>query len=193
MSARKERLIHAHCDGVDYTFVRANRVSYAWFGGPMDHEVTGLEHGPRKLHFIGHLGSRAIPPLGRPTIFELPLVYGMCFNGGDVTYRLTGFRKIEVLQMSQRRSLEDWPYAGFPDLLPYVPLERAAATPRSYADFAKRFPNLPDRPEGQLIVCVPPPATIGLSLWGSGDWEGVTIVFDCDLRTGTVHAYNVTT
>jgi hypothetical protein len=193
MTTRKERLIHAHCDGLDYTFVRANRISYACFGGPLDQEVTGLEHGPRKLHSIGYLSARAIPALGGPTVLGLPLVYGMCFNGCDITYRLSGYRKIEVLGMSQRRSLEDWPYAGFPDLLPYVPLVRATATPRSYADFAKRFPNLPDRPEGQLMVCVPPPATIGLSLWGEGDLEGVTIVFDCDLTTGTVHAYNVTT
>jgi hypothetical protein len=193
MMARKERLVHAHCDGVDYTFAPAGRITSFHFGGPLDRTVTGLDHGPRRLHAIASLSSRAIRALGRTYLLDFPLIYGMCFDGCDMTYRIIDSREIEVLRMSITRSLDDWPYRGFPDLLPFVPLQLATATPRSYADFARRFPNLPDRREGQLMVCVPPPATIGLSLWGAGDLEGVTIVFDCDLTTATVHAYNVTT
>ncbi|QCK85422.1 hypothetical protein E8L99_06385 [Phreatobacter aquaticus] len=191
--ARKERLVHAHCDGVDYTFVPAGRITSFHLGGPLDWTVTGLDHGPRRLHAIAKLSGRAIRALSRTYLLDFPLVYGMCFGGGDMTYRLTHSHEVEVLSMSSTRSLDDWPYRGFPDLLPFVPLMLASAVPRSYADFAKRFPNLPDRPDGQLIVCVPPPATIGLSLWGSADLDGVTIVFDCDLTTATVHSYNVTT
>lgn len=193
MTAAKEKLVHAHCEGVDYTFVRANRISSFWFGGPLERDVTGLEHGPRRLHAIGRLSGRAIPALSRHYLSDFPLIYGMCFDGCDLTYRVGTRGAVEVLQMQSTTSLDDWPYRDFPALLPFVPLALATATPRSYADFAKRFPSLPDRPEGQLVVCVPPPATVGVSLWGAGDDEGVTIVFDCDLTTATVHAYNVTT
>lgn len=193
MAAAKERLVHAHCEGVDYTFVRANRLTSICFGGPLEREVTGLAHGPRRLHAIGCLSARVIPALSRPYISSFPLIYGMCFDGCEMIYRLVPNGPIEVVHMSTTRSLDDWPYRDFPALLPFVPLALATATPRSYTDFAKRFPNMPDRPEGQLVVCVTPPATVGVSLWGSGDYEGVTIVFDCDLTTATVHAYNVTT
>jgi hypothetical protein len=191
--ARKERLVHAHCDGVDYTFVRANRITSLRFGGPQEWAVTGLEHGPSRLHAIAHLNGRAIPALSGTYSGCVQLIYGMCFDGCDMTYRISRWHQIELLGMSNTRSADDWPYRGFPDLLPFVPQQLATATPCSYADFAQRLPNLPDRPEGQLMVCVPPPATVGVSLWGEGDPEGVTIVFDCDLTTATVHAYNVTT
>ncbi|KAF0127356.1 MAG: hypothetical protein FD152_2524 [Xanthobacteraceae bacterium] len=193
MAAAQERLVHAHCEGVDYTFVRANRLTSFCFGGPLEGGVTGVEHGPRRLHTIGRLSGRAIPALSRHYFSAFPLIYGMCFDGCEMTYRLMPNGSVEVLHMSTTRSSDDWPYRDFPTLLPFVPLALATATPRSYVDFAKRFPNLPDRPEGQLVVCVPPPATVGVSLWASGDYEGVTIVFDCDLTTATVHAYNVTT
>ena len=70
---------------------------------------------------------------------------------------------------------------------------RLEDTPRSvsYDEFAGRFPNMPTEPE-ELMVAVPPPATIGLSLWGdSGDWDGVTIIFECDLKAREVKSYAI--
>jgi hypothetical protein len=43
-----------------------------------------------------------------------------------------------------------------------------------------------------LVVAVPPTATIGLSFRDSGYGDGVTIVFECDLKKKEVKAYNVT-
>ena len=60
----------------------------------------------------------------------------------------------------------------------------------NYDAFAARFPNMPERPPAELIVAVPPPASIGVSLWGDGD--DTTIVFACDLRRKTVSACHVT-
>ena len=43
----------------------------------------------------------------------------------------------------------------------------------------------------ELIVAVPPPATLGVSLWGqSGDEDGATVVFECHLGDRKVRAYN---
>lgn len=88
----------------------------------------------------------------------------------------------------------DWPYSNYPPLLPYMPLRLADTPDRvSYDDFASRFPNYPDAQPGDLMVAVPPPATLGMSLWGeAGDGEGTTIVFACDLAAKTIDATNVT-
>ena len=77
--------------------------------------------------------------------------------------------------------------------LPYVPL-RLDDTPRreSYDEFAARFPNMPARPPAELVVAVPPPASIGVSFWGAGDADDMTIVFACDLKRKTVSACHVT-
>jgi hypothetical protein len=42
------------------------------------------------------------------------------------------------------------------------------------------------------VVAVPPPATIGISLWSGADLDGVTIVFECDLKKKEISAFNVT-
>ena len=40
-------------------------------------------------------------------------------------------------------------------------------------------PNVPDRQPAELVVIVPPPATLGVSYGqDAGDFEGVTIVFE---------------
>ncbi len=81
----------------------------------------------------------------------------------------------------------------FPPLIPYVPL-RLEDTPRSesYDDFVQRFPNMPWPQPTEMVVAVPPPATIGLSFWAGGDGDDVTIVFECDLKERKVRAFNRT-
>jgi hypothetical protein len=51
---------------------------------------------------------------------------------------------------------------------------------------------MPEKQPAELMVAVPPPATIGLSFWDSGDRDGVTIVFECDLKKKEVKVYSVT-
>jgi hypothetical protein len=63
----------------------------------------------------------------------------------------------------------------------------------SYDDFAAPFPNMPEKQSAEMVIAIPPPATIGLSFWDIGDRDGVTIVFECDLQKRQVRAFNVTT
>jgi hypothetical protein len=179
----RERLAYAFHDQKLYIFERAERRSHSYFGGPLPGEIVGEPFGPKPLHQIACLSGWHIAALNRNHLHTLPLIHGMCFSGCQLSYRIHYGHKVEILKIKPAQSLEDWPYANFPPLLPYVPL-RLEDTPRSasYDDFARRFPNMPSEP-AELMVAVPAPATIGLSLLGdSGDWDDVTIIFECDLK-----------
>jgi len=160
----RERLAYAHRNGIEYVFAAARKLSSSHFGGPMQRAIVGVPHGPASLHFIAELGGRHIPGLSGPHLFGLPLLYGMAFEGCQLTYLVPVAKPIEILAIQPARSSEMWPYRHFPPLLPYVPLALVQTRPCAYATFAERFPNMPDRPSGDLVVAVPPPATIGLSL-----------------------------
>ena len=189
-----EQLVFAFHDKTLYRFERADTHTASAFGGPMVSEVVGVKYGPKPLHMIARLGSLHIPGLGASYLSEIPLIYGMYYSGCDLFYRIEYGHKIELQRLDPSQSMDQWPYSDFPPLLPYVPL-RLTDVPRgaSYDEFAAMFPNMSDQQPADLVVAVPPPATVGVSLWGIGDGDGVTIVFECDLEAKLVHAHNVTT
>jgi hypothetical protein len=181
-----------HADRL-YTFERAPRHSPSVFGGPLPAGISGRPFGPKPLHLIARLAGWHIPALGENHLFDLPLIYGLNYDSCCLDYRVEYGHKVDLTAIAPAASSDDWPYANFPPLLPYVPL-RLDDTPRaeSYDKFAARFPNMPERPPAELIVAVPPPATVGVSFWGGGDLDDTTIVFACDLKRKTVNASNVT-
>ena len=187
----EEQLVLAYCDGAIFAFERAQKYSGSVFGGPMEAELAGVEYGPKPLHLMARLSCAHIPVLSRHYLLDIPLIYGMCYSGCQLTYRIA-HGKIELLKLRPAESLDDWPYPFFPPLLPYVPLQLGDRRLASYAEFAQAFPNLPDQQPRELVVAVPPPATLGVSLWGIGDGDDVTVVFECDLEAKTVDAFNVT-
>jgi hypothetical protein len=189
----REPLVFAFHNQTLYRFERADQRTASFFGGPLRVEFSGQPFGPKPLHLIACLSSLHIPALSKPFLTSLPLIYGMHYGGCELSYRVMSHCKLEILRMTPTSSLEDWPYPNFPPLIPFVPL-RLHDTPRpaSYDEFTDRFPDMPAEP-AELIVAVPPPATVGLSFWNDGDLDGVTIVFECDLKNKEVRAYNVTT
>ena len=129
-------------------------------------------------------------------LFELPLLYGMQYSGCCLSYRLglRSDRKVSLTSITPRRSSRGWPYEHYPTLLPYVPLSIKQRRRMSYRAFARGYPNLSNTQPASLVVVVPPPSSIGVSLWGPvGDAEEVTIVFECDVARETVKAYNICT
>jgi hypothetical protein len=187
-----EPLVFAFYENRIYTFERALRYSPSVFGGPLNATISGPPFGPKPLHLIACLGGWHIPALNQNYLFELPLIYGLHYSGCQIDYRVALTRQVELLAIAPAASTDDWPYPHFPPLLPYVPL-RLDDTPRpeSYDTFAARFPNMPEQQAAELIVAVPPPAVVGLSLWGGGDGEDTTIVFACDLKAKKISATNV--
>jgi hypothetical protein len=185
----QEQLVLAYCDGTVFSFERAQTHSASQFGGPMEVQLFGIEHGPKPLHMIARLESIHLPALGQHHVFSLPLIYGMCYDGCDLEYRIH-IGKVELRKLRPTQSSEDWPYRHFPALLPYVPLQIGHTRRCSYGEFAEPFPNMPSAQPTDLVVVVPPPATLGVSLWGMGDGDDVTILFECDLAERMVYASN---
>src|SRR6266849_3392276 len=95
----EEQFVLAYCDGTIFSFVRAQEYSASVFGGPIEVELSGIEHGPKPLHMIARLGSEHLPALGRHHLFSLPLIYGMCYDGCRIEYRVD-IGKIELLELS---------------------------------------------------------------------------------------------
>jgi hypothetical protein len=188
-----ETLLYAFHNETLYTFERAERLSGSHFGGPFQAEFSGQTFGPKPLHLIACLGSLHIPVLSEPYRNQMPLIFGMRYDGCELVYRFESNRRVEVLRINPATSLEDWPYVSFPPLIPYMPL-RLSDSPRSesYDSFAQRFPNMPWPQPTEMVVAVPPPATIGLSFWGDGDGNDVTIVFECELKKREIKCYAMT-
>ena len=188
----QEELVFAFHDGIAFTFERAPKRTASAFGGPMADEVFGVACGPKPLHLIARLGCRHILALSRHYLSSVPLIYGMCYDACEMKYRIHSDSKIELLELKPAQSSDDWPYRDYPPLLPYLPLQLRKQRRSSYDEFAAAFPNMPEKQSADLTVAVPPPATLGMSLWGGGDGDGVTIVFECDFENRTVRSTNVT-
>jgi hypothetical protein len=176
----RETLVYAFHAGKLYEFERADQHSASEFGGPMPSKITGQSFGPKPLHRIACLHDSDIKALSTTFCHELPLVFGMYFEGCELCYRVKDRNEIEILRITPAQSLDNWPYENFPPLIPYVPLQlKDSPRDTTYEEFAARFNDIPDD-SAELIVCVPEPATIGLSFWGG--WCNVTIIFQCDLQ-----------
>src|SRR5262249_567221 len=148
----EERLVFAYCSGRVFSFERAQMHSPSVFGGPMTAELSGVEHGPKPLHMIASLSSEHLPPLDRHDMTDLPVIYGMCYDGCSLDYRVDVGPKAALRKLSPAQSSDDWPYSNYPLLLPRVPLRIAETRKCSYAEFAERFCNMPRLQPTELVV-----------------------------------------
>lgn len=187
----REPLVIVHHGGQTVLLARVDEHSFSSFGGPLELPVSGMPL-PRALHHIAWLNHNQLKFLAPPRyIWDLPLVHPMRYSGGTLSYKFSR-EGIEVLELDRAEPSESWPYVGFPELLPYHPIEVSSIVSEEWAVFAERAPNLPEEQPSEVVVLVPPPQGLGFTLWGrGGDAEGVTIVFECDLSAKKVVTYNV--
>jgi hypothetical protein len=186
-----EILILAFDGGATYAFSRADRHSWSVFGGPMQCKISGKRPVPDRLHYIARLSFNHLPILGPPNyVFDLPLLYGLRYRGGTLAYKFE-HSDISVLESPGKLS-NGWPYRDYPPILPFVPLALSKRKKQSWHQFAAAFPNMKVDQPSDVVVIVPPPMTIGVSLWGQ--WgDDNAMVFECDLKQKTVTAYSVST
>src|SRR5262249_41721312 len=142
----EEQLVHVYYEGTVLSFERSQGHSWSVFGGPMETHLSGVEHGPKPLHMIAQLSAEHLAPLGRSNVYALPLIYGMCYDGCDLEYRVDIRSKVEIRKLSPTQSSDDWPYRNYPPLLPYVPLQVGSTRSSGYEEFAQAFPNMPKQP-----------------------------------------------
>jgi hypothetical protein len=188
-----ETLILAFDGKSTYSFSRAEEHSFSFFGGPRDFKITGKRPVPDKLHYIARLDHNDLPILGSSSsMSDLPLLYGLRYPNGGLTYQ---FEHSEIKVLTSPGAFdEDWPYRDYPTLLPYIPVTVTSRKKQTWRQFSAEFPNMKDEQPSELVVIVPPPMTIGVSVWGpDGDAEGVAMVFECDLKEKRVTTYNVCT
>src|SRR5258708_4446893 len=122
MLPEPENLVLIFHDNVTYMLLRAVNQCLADFGGPLEYEFAGQRYGPRRLHQIASLWSSLLRLLGRSDQFtEIPLVYGMCYDGCRLKYQYDS-GKIRILELNPTKSSESWPYHDYPAILPYYPL-----------------------------------------------------------------------
>jgi hypothetical protein len=187
-----EQVVQAFHEGNIYSFVQAGESSPSTFGGPLPFNISGATHGPRPLHLIAHLSQRQMGVKGSAFSSGVPLIYGMSYEGCEIRYQVKS-TKIEILEIDPVESSENWPYKHYPFLLPHVPLTPLKPRPSTYADFGSGLENnnISHVQRKPLVVVVPPPATLGFSMWGQdGDADGVIVIFECDPETGIIYAHN---
>jgi hypothetical protein len=189
--AISDDILFVHHAGRTTAFAQADVESVSRFGGTIDHRLFGAPFGPRRLHQVGFV---AFADLELPTLKPfagLPLIYGLNFDGCDLSYRVAE-AVVDIEYITPDRSADDWPYEGYPSELPAVPLIAKTALRQSWEDFRELVPNWNERETQDVTIVVPPPANLGFSLWGPmGDANGVTIVFQYALASDKVRAFNV--
>jgi hypothetical protein len=193
-----EQLVSLFYDGSVYSFERSHEHSPFTFGRPLEGTLRfpGVPKDDRPLHMVASLYLGRIPKVTKHYGFqtELPLIYGFTYSGCEIKYRVKITGNIEILKLSPTKSCHDFPYKNYPPILPYVPLKISKPRRCTYSNFVEEIPNMDEKQPAELIVAVPPPATLGFSLWGPmGDAEGVVVVFECSVADRTVRAYNVCT
>ena len=185
-----EPLIIIHHAGRTTLLDRCEGRSASAFGGPLELPVSGMDL-PRALHHIAWLSHNQLKFQGPSRYWDLPLIHPMRYSGGSLSYAFSR-EGIQLLKLDPPEASDSWPYAGFPELLPFHPVEVRSEITEEWSAFAERAPNLPAQQPAEVVVLIPPPQGLGFTLWGRlGDAEGVTIVFECDLSAKKVFTYNV--
>jgi len=207
-----EELIYpaAYFDGHACLYERSAKFSSSYFGGPPHSafKFTGVSFGPRSIHHVMTLYWDVLPGIEKKGFSDLSLFYGVRYGGCRMKYEKlppskSVFDKMEdwlssekglaelpdlssqchILEMEPRESSEDWPYAGYPDLLPYVPLRLAERIPCSPKDFQNLIIHGDEVKPMEVTVVIPPMFDLGISLFGhDADAEGLQLVFRCDLE-----------
>ena len=187
----RDYLIAVYFEGYAYFLRRGPSSGNSVFGGAPPVMMAGIRETilePDKLHYVGNVSHRDIPPLASH-VSDIPLFYGFTFDGCDLRYELESPSKLNLMDLRPARPSVDYPYPNYPKVFPRIPLMLGRKQFMTYAQFANDYPNLPEDQPSDIIVVVPPPASIGISLWGEyGD--DVTVVFECNLLLGTVNAYS---
>lgn len=176
--------------GKEYSLGISLDYSSTYFGGPgADQVFEGPRYGPRRLHHLLTIRNLDFGVPGLDFGFKTSFYYGICFEGCALTYRRTAPAAILITEMEPRKSGRDYPYFGYPDVLPYHPLAVQSSQEISRSEIQNDLANTRWAVDiSKLYAVIPNPSSMGHALWPPG--EDTEIVFEYDPTTGVVRACN---
>lgn len=202
MELSSEQYPYLYYRGRATTFVRSAVTRGSYFGGPGHFAIKGVPHGPMPLH---HLATICTSDLGiEDSRFggHIPFYHGMCYKCCDLTYRLpvhtikvASAPSMEVTGIDPSVSSDDWPYAHYPKLLPYLPLMVQETIEMPLETFSESvMQGIDELSDDELVFVVPPNPGMGVSLWGPrGDMANVQVIFIYNTKTGKTRVYDACT
>jgi hypothetical protein len=202
MKLHSEQYPYIYFRGRATTFTRSERTENSYFGGPSKVAVKGAKHGPRRIHHIATISTADLGIADSKFGSAIPFYYGMCFECCDLNYKLplhtmavVSAPWIEVTEIEPNVSSDDWPYADYPQLLPYIPLEIQETIEMPLEMFSESVMQGVDTlSDEELVLVVPPNTAMGVSLWGPwGDAADVQVIFIYNTKTAITRAYNACT
>lgn len=176
--------------GKEYSLGISPRSSSTYLGGPgYDEIIEGPRYGPRRLHHVLTIKNAEFAIPGYQFGFVTSFYYGICFEGCTMTYRRTASAAIRITDMHPRKSPKDYPYFGYPDLLPFHPLQVTETKDATTETVQESLSNTGWTVDpAKLYLAIPNSVGLGLSLWPPG--EEVEMVFEYDPENGITRACN---
>lgn len=167
---------------------RKNDMSY--FGGPgCDSVIAAPRFGPRPLHHILTLNHAEF---GIKTLrfgFKVSFYYGICFEGCELEWQRTALFALKITKMQPRKSGKEQPYFGYPDVLPWFPLEIINHSEAATPDIEDAIYNTGwEADPSKVYVIAHSHPELGIALFTPG--MDVDIVFEYEPESGKVRAAN---
>ena len=163
------------------------------FGGENDLQIIDFPAGQQPLHRVISL-DLTDPRLNISIqgVTQLPLLYGLVYDGCEMTYEVLSNNSIRMIELSPSTSSDGWPYPDYPLFFQSVNLEIGLSNAANEESIDELTWWLFDETKpSDIWVNVPSNDDFGVSLWGSeGDSMGVELVFRIDPETRIVTVKN---
>lgn len=140
---------------------------------------------------LHNVGSLNLPKFGihSGSGSSIPLLYGICHEGCDISYRKTHTSVVEITLLEPKKADADYPYSNYPAMLPYFMLGLDSETSITDEDLKNRLYNTGWNPSSDLLYAVVMQHPhVGHCLF-EGDFDP-EIVFEYNPETEVVRALN---
>ena len=178
--------------GQRFLLGRSEKRSTSYFGGPgYDQVIKGPRYGPRRIHHVLTLNHGAFGISALKFGFKVSFYYGICFEGCELEWERTHTAALQITKIDPRKSDKEYPYYGYPDVLPHFPLKILDQSDAAESDIKDALYNTgwtinPDR----VYVLAHSHPTLDIALFDPD--ASVDIVFEYDPNSGRVRATNQT-
>ena len=183
-------LIEIYANGTSWELVPGGSDALSYFGGPnVGYLGSEVDLPGAVIHHVATINVAKFGPGNIALGFSVPLLYGICHEGCELTYRKTAPAAVQITSLEPQAAEDGYPYHGYPAVLPYYPLGVAGSESYEVRDLEDRIANTGWKTrEGCLYAVVMQHPSIGHCLFTpNADAE---IVFEYDLQKGTVRATN---